>query len=381
MRFVFLSTPTFEAWDWTNPLEVGIGGSETSHVEMAQRLRLRGHDVHSYGPTPFEEARLDPSGVTWERCDRGDFTRPGVWVIYRDPEMIDGVRDGNPCWLVCQDTEYMTLTEQRGRRVDRIIALCQDHADHLKRRYPFAAHKVCISSNGIRSELIKGALLDQAAGMIPARNPRRLMFASSPDRGLWTLLKIIERVQEVLADVELHVFYGFNNIEKVIAENPRVAVMRDSILNRLNAPGIVHHGRVGQREIAAEWVQSGIWCHPSQFTETSCITCMDAQASGAIPLTTPVWAVGENVQHGVMVEGLPESDPLTRARYVLELMKLIEDPERQERIRGRMMPWAQHHFDWERFADQWEGWAAEDLKAHARLGAWRERNEGVKVTA
>ena len=30
------------------------------------------------------------------------------------------------------------------------------------------------------------------------------------------------------------------------------------------------------------------------------------------------------------------------------------DPARQDAIRKEMMPWAQSHFDWERFVTQWE---------------------------
>jgi len=88
---------------------------------------------------------------------------------------------------------------------------------------------------------------------------------------------------------------------------------------------------------------------------------MDAQALGAIPITTPKWAIGENVQHGVFVEGDPYADNLTRARYVLEVVRMAADPERQQRIRENMMPWAQGFFGWESFIEQWEFWAAEDL--------------------
>lgn len=366
LDFVFLSCPTFEEWDWTNPMSVGIGGSETSHVEVSARLSRRGHQVYSYAPTPYEEVRRDPAGVTWERCDKGDFSRPGVWVIYRDPEMIDGVKPGNPCWLICQDVDYPTMTEARGRRVDRIVALCDDHAEHLRSKWPFAADKVCVSSNGIRSAVIEEVDNLQCIGGLPPRNPRRLMYASSPDRGLWNLLHIFERVRELVSDVELHVYYGFNNIEKIIDRMPYAAALRSSLLERLQGPGITWHGRIGQAEMYREWFQAGLWCHPSEFTETSCITCMDAQACGAIPVTSPIWAVGQNVQHGVMIDGLPERDPITRARYVLEVLKLIQDPERQELIRWPMMKWARETFDWERFVDQWESWASEDLARYGR---------------
>ena len=371
MNFCFYSERTFESWDWNTPLEVGIGGSETSHVEMAQRLARRGHDVMSVAPVPLESSQVtDLAGVRWSSVDldRGTGPADAVNVIYRAPHLVEQIPEGVPAWLICQDADYRTMTEAYADRFTRIIALCEDHAAHLRSRYPYLASKVCVSSNGIRSELIRERIEAQRRGEVPARNPKRLMYASSPDRGLWTLLSVFERLRELVPDVELHVCYGFNNLEKVVeqaASKPsfarQVAARNMATLEALKAPGIVHHGRINQRDIIDEWLQSGVWCHPSQFTETSCITCMDAQACGAIPVTTPVWAIAENVRFGLMVEGFPETDPLTQARYVNQLLHLVQDPERQDEIRRDMMPWAAGYFNWENFVTQWEAWAAEDL--------------------
>lgn len=361
MKFIFLSSPTFEPWDWTNPDKQGIGGSETSHIEMSNRLADRGHEVISYAPTPFDGPTLNPHGVTWERCDRATSDHEGIWVVYRDPEVIDGIPEGQPIWHICQDVDYPTLTEARARRLTRLVGLCETHVRYLKARYPFIADRVFQSSNGIKSELIAEALKNP-----PERNPRRLIYASSPDRGLLHLATVFQRARELMPDLELHVYYGFNNIEKVIERHPGIRKQTNEIRKALDQPGIVDNGRMGQPELIREWLKAGIWCHPSSFTETSCITCMDAQALGAIPITTPVWAIGDNVAHGVFIEGDPYKDNLTRARYSLELVKMASDPNRQEAIRERMMPWAQKRYGWETFVDQWEGWAREDWTSPGR---------------
>lgn len=365
MNFCFFSARTFESWNWRTPLEIGIGGSETSHVEMAQRLARRGHDVLSFAPCG-EETEIGEKVPLW--FDSATFSSrviapDSICVIYRDPAAVAEVPEGAVAWLICQDVDYQ-MTPEQSSRFSRIVALCSDHAEYLKRAHPEAAEKVCISSNGIRSDLIRATMQNP-----PARNPRRLMYASSPDRGLWSLLDIFARVREVIPDAELHVFYGFNNLEKcpervgplsMHAELIRFNTAR--LLEALKAPGVIHHGRINQRDLITEWMKSGIWAHPSEFSETSCITCMDAQACGAIPVTTPIWAIWQNVQYGVMVEGMPQTDRLTQARYVLELIRLIQDTERQEKLRAQMIPWALRTFNWDVFVDQWEIWATEDLR-------------------
>ena len=385
MNFIFASTSTFEPWDWTNPETQGIGGSETSHIEMARRLSEHGHVVYSYSPTPGTKPVVGPGGVLWDHIDNVDLNKKGVWVVYRDPDFAARIpRDGNVIWLICQDVDYNAIGGKLGlnhitsQHLDRIVTLCPDHGRYMKIRHKEAVDKVCVSSNGIKVEVIDDVLNDP-----PKRNPRRLIYASSPDRGLLSLLAIFQRAREIVTDLELHVYYGFDNIQKIIDKygegNPTAQNARRVQKALRETEGVEWHGRIGQTALAREWAMSGIWCHPSIFTETSCITCMDAQALGAIPITTPLWAVKDNVQHGVFIDGDAQRDPLTRARYVLELIRLAQDEERQEKIRAEMMPWAKAHFSWERFVDQWEGWAKQDTKS--KSDPWVVSNAQEEVMA
>ena len=375
MNFRFVSEPTFEPWDHTNPNTVGIGGSETSHIEMSRRLCRRDHSVWSYAPIPGG-AEVDDAGVFWipsERYLDSTFGRGDVWIIYRAPHMVDQLPKDAIAWLICQDVDYpRQLTEERAKRFSRIIALCETHAAYLKARYPFVADRIFVSSNGIRSEFI--AELSPGTLISPeTRNSRRLMYASSPDRGMEFLLDIFPRAKEIVPDLELHIYYGFDNIDKL--KNEAVRKNAERLKEMTHQPGVTVHGRTPQPKLTSEWFKAGIWCHPSNFTETSCITCMDAQACGAIPITQPVWAVGENVQHGIFIEGDVRSD-LIRSRYVTEVVSLALDPERQQDIRSDMMPYARERFGWERFVDQWEAWARMDIADPMPQGAATRLSEG-----
>jgi glycosyltransferase involved in cell wall biosynthesis len=374
-QFTFVSPATFEHWDWLNPDEPGIGGSETSHVYMAQGLARRGCDVASFAPCSYLGPMHDPAGVPWRWWDlafnrqdalyAGD--RGGVWVIYRDPAVLDLVPPGVPAWVICQDVDYDSWTPERIARATRIVALCHEQRRFLLHRHSEMSGKIAVSSNGVREDIIADAL---AEGL--PRDPKRLIYPSSPDRGLLNLVPIFERAREMDPQLELHVYYGFDNIEKVVAaeraklgrDDGPVATSTRKIREAINKPGIVLHGRTGQRALAREWAQSGIWCHPSNFQETSCITCMDAQALGAIPITNPIWAAGENVRHGVFIEG-NAVDYVTAGLYAIELVKLANDPARQEKIRSVMMQDALNEFRWENFVGQWEDWADQDLAAIA----------------
>jgi glycosyltransferase involved in cell wall biosynthesis len=367
VKFIFLSNPTFEYWSWRSPDDPGIGGSETSHVEMCRRIAERGHEVLSFAPVPEESH--DPAGVPWRWIEDCDYSQHAdVWIIYRAPELVDNLPLGTNAWLICQDIDYRgSLTLERQRKFSRIVALCEAQSQHLKALHPESASKIVVSSNGIKSELIAELIqyrIDHSPDSGFERNPHRLMYASSPDRGLLNLLDVFPRAKENVPDLELHVFYGFDNINKVIESGKdsgnHAGRVKDAVIKAMDQPGVFHHGRMGQRELLKEWLKSGIWCHVSAFPETSCITCMDAQACGAIPITNPIWAVRDNVQHGVFISG-DVTQSLVKAYYTLELIKLAKDPERQEEIRREMMPWALEAFNWELWVDQWLGWARADV--------------------
>lgn len=366
MKFIFYSPIAFEPWDWRNSIEQGIGGSETSHVEMAWRLAKRGHEVKTFAPIP-DDCPGEWRGTTWHRIEEADFAEEAIWVLYRCPEVIDRfIWPWRPSrlWLVLQDWNYPDLwNARRLERLERLVPLSHAHKSWLLRqegaRFPEMAAKMWVTSNGLKPDLIEEVEAEEPR---PVRNPARVMYASSPDRGLLPLLKSFRKAVEVVPELELHAFYGFNNLDKLIARqgpSSGFAKQKSAILRLADHPRVTVHGRVSQNQLYREWLQTGIWVYQTTFAETSCITAMEAQALGAVPIVNPIWALGENVHHGLFIRGDAVQDPLVATRFAHHLALLARNPERQVQIRAAMMPDARARFSWERFVSQWED-AAED---------------------
>lgn len=357
MQFTFYSNFTFEEWDYTNPHSVGIGGSETSHIEMATRLAARGHDVVSYAPVPFPDSHVYKD-VRWESFRNADFSREGIWVFYRCPEELDKIEPSakQRLWLICQDNHYEGWTEERAEKLEKVIILSLTHVPYLLKHWPFLGKKLFLSSNGIDVSLHKE--LEKAN--IP-RNPKRLIYTSSPDRGLFALLPIFERAREWEPDLELHIFYGFDNMDKVIAQDCPAGRdakdIKERILSKVKTmKNVFWYGRRNQTDITKEFLKSGIWCYPTDFHETSCITCMEAQSLGAIPVTVPLGALGSNVLHGISIEGNCLEDS-TQAEFAHAVVDVVRNREYWDSVRSTMMWDARLKFNWERYVDQWEAWA------------------------
>ena len=355
MKLIFYHSNHFENWDYRN-LEIGIGGSETHQVEMGWRLAERGYDMISYAPIK-EDTQPIYKGVEWRHVDDVDYSEDGIWVIYRKPEIVDNL-DNQEAWLLCQDVDYPTLTKERAERFRFIIVLTPAHADLLVTRKPFLRDKILISSNGVRLDVIREIEKESFE-----RDYKRIMFASSPDRGLLETLQTFHKARRYAPDLSIHTFYGFNNMNKVIDnDNPtykHTRAYRDNVLKEAEKPGVFYHGRVPQSELYRQWLQTGIWLYQTNFFESSCITCMEAQSLGAIPITRPYGALRDNVQHGIFIQG-DAFNQLNRARYMAELINVANSPEYQESIREQMMYDARLRFNWERIVDQWDsilhGW-------------------------
>lgn len=360
MRFFFYSPVAFEKWDYRNSVEKGIGGSETSHVEMAWRLARRGHEVVTYAPIP-DDCKTDWRGTKWYPIEKATFKEPGVWVLYRCPETVDKFlprREDQQIWLMMQDWDYPNWTKKRITNTDRIITLCKSHGRYILDKHPVIDDRLWLSSNGIKLDLIEQI---EKEGI--KRNPKRLMYASSPDRGLKQALISFKKAREFVPDIQFHAFYGFDNLNKLIKGKPHspLAKAKAEIMTLLKQPGVHFHGRVNQEQLMREWFKSGLYIYETDFFETSHISGMEAQACGAVPIFSPIFAQKENIKHGIGIEGQSE-DPLTQARFGEWIVKMTQNPNLQELIRPEMIQWARKRFTWEIFVDQWELEAAHKRK-------------------
>lgn len=354
-KFIFYSPRNFERWDWRN-LETGIGGSETCHIEMSWRLAQRGHEVISYTNIP-DDCPREWRNTKWFHIDECDFKDDGIWVLFRCPDIADkfNTLENKELWLMMQDEDYPGgWNNERIAKLTRIIPLCQTHARNvLRNNSSIPKEKIWITTNGVRIDLIR----EIEKNGLSERNPKRLIYASSPDRGLKALLKIFKRAKEFVNDIELHIYYGFDNIDKLIAFYPHLRHFqnsKDEILKAVEQEGVIFHGRVSQRELYEAYLQSGLWVYPTMFSETSCISCMEAQCLGAVPITNPYWALSENVHHGIFIQGDCYNDPLVQARYVGAIVRLAKDTNLQESIRKDMLQESRFHFNWEHVVDDWE---------------------------
>lgn len=374
-KIAFISASGLEEWDHSNPWTKGIGGSETAHIEVADILYRRGYGIASY--TPMTGTSTSLAGVPYQSAASFDPADFKIVVNYRALEIFDKPKpEGAKWWFVAQDCEYgAEMAEERLAKVDRYICLCKTHADFTMSRWPSLRGKTYISSNGVRAAFIEaferdGAAANPVTGAAVKKEPRvrnRMIYASSPDRGLKLLLENWFRIREKVPDAELRVAYGFDNCEKIVrlmGGNDWRAGFQKEMEELLTQPGVTFTGRLNQLELYKEWFSAGVWFHPSDWPETSCITVMDAMSTGCWPVSNNFWAVGahlDRIKAGDLFYGVPQKSALVKSYMLEKACKRLTDGV-LEINRQTMAEKARRVFNWERVADQWQIWLEEDLK-------------------
>jgi glycosyltransferase involved in cell wall biosynthesis len=225
--------------------------------------------------------------------------------------------------------------------LDGIIVLSEYHKSflsHLKNQ-----DKIIVSRNGLN--------IKDFQNITEERNPHRMIYASSYDRGLQHLLEMWGDIRKEVPDAELHIFYGWNTYLEMMKQGRRPKEYYDEMCRMMKQDGVFEHGRIGQKKLVKEYFKSGVWAYPSHFEEISCIGAMRGQACGAIPVCTDYAALKETVQYGKKVDMDVKGDDWSA--YKKALIKALKTPEWQEKVRTEMMPWAMNNLGWDLVAKRW----------------------------
>jgi glycosyltransferase involved in cell wall biosynthesis len=137
--------------------------------------------------------------------------------------------------------------------------------------------------------------------------------------------------------------------------------LREQLTALFTQPGVSYRGRLPQPALYRELRTASVWPYFCDFPETSCVQSMEMMASGVIPVTTDLWALGQNVPADYRFPGTPQTSTLTRSLMLDEVVKWLKADQEELRPRRQALhQWAVENFDWRRVAEQWKRWIEED---------------------
>jgi glycosyltransferase involved in cell wall biosynthesis len=351
MRIVIWTGSAWETWG-PESLKTGIGGSELAAIHVAAGLAKLGHEVEVIGQvipgvwrgvrfTYFMDYMMVGKSID---CD--------VFISSRHLSALRLLPTTRLSVLWMHDIHVGADLNCHMKEYDIILNLSEWARSTAMRFYPAVPpERFVVTRNGIDTSLF--------TELPVPKEGCKVVYSSSPDRGLDKLLDYWPAIREMRPDAELHVYYGFDTWERMAeVHKDKIAKLQIGIfrtrLASMEEQGVVAHGRVGQAELAKAWMGASLWLYPTSFSETSCITAMEAQAAMAWPITSKLAALQETVRQGVLI-----NPPNTRDGYREEFLgqvRLFLDGVNVDRLKSQFLArnWAMEELDWDGVAKQWE---------------------------
>lgn len=347
----FFTNPCPDPWGPVSSKIRGVGGAETCVMELASRFAADGWRTVVFG-TPAPEDRGIAGGYEVWGADEWRHNEPfTVFVGSRAPNAFEAEINAKLKLLWLHDVNMSDMLVPAKVKPDAYIALTQWHAQHVSKLYGIDRDRFLILPNGVTTSRFPE--LKEREG------PPKLVYASSPDRGVDVLLTMWPMIRSRWSDAELHVYYGWDMIDSIIAlsggTHP-IAFFKASVIAQIEAlggeeGGIFWHGRTGQENLAVALQDMDVWAYPTYFMETFCITALEMQLAGAVPVTSNLAALRETVKDTrLLVDGWPNN--VTYQRAWLNLLARVLDDDLASEVRPGLRELALP-YDWDNAYAMW----------------------------
>lgn len=315
----------------------GLTGSEYGIIRTAEECARLGHEVTLYtnsSDTRWGQLKIAP-------LDQAKNFTGDAAIVWNEPDLLREIPARvRVCEQMVNSFEYCKVGFYDF--VDLWISPSKQHRDMILSK----KHDVAWTSGGDPAELYtpepdKWCAVDLGCDPDRLGNepkvPGRVVYCSSPDRGLHWLLQVWPAVKRAVPDATLEIFYrlkpwidGFNStayfppIEPLRAR----ALFVQEALRRMTNHGITLRDSVSRNEIHKQLSRAQILAYPcdtTRWSEGFSCTILEACAARACPVISDCDALGE-LYAGVL--------PMVRRGQWDEFRDLVIEHLRDEKKRA-----------------------------------------------
>lgn len=292
----------------------GIGGSETALVEVAAWMkRLNPHrrvivfNERDKGHVSESGVEYVPNSLMHEYFQK---FRPEAHFAWRHNVKLTEA----PTYLWCHD--LFTPGGEHHNNYQKHICLTEFHKEFVQTQQRIPSEKIHISRNGVNAERFESIVF---------KDPNKIVFPSSPDRGLEHAIPIVERARELSGrDLELHVYYGIEHLHKY---GPAMQALSERLKAQFEKyPWIKYHGNVDQKKLALEMQGACVWLYPATFIESFCITAIESLYAKCFPLVREIGALKNTLRpfHDRGMAKLLYRQPFTKEDHEVWARELVD---------------------------------------------------------
>jgi glycosyltransferase involved in cell wall biosynthesis len=204
------------------------------------------------------------------------------------------------------------------------------------------------------SVVIKNAINPIEIETKPFDGKIRLIYHTTPHRGLEILIPVFEELANVRKDIHLDVYSSFS----IYGWEQRDEPYKNLFERCKKHPQITYHGAVPNEEVREALKKSHIYAYPSIWPETSCLSVIEAMSAMNIVVCPNFAALPETCANFAMMYPWNENKNLHAVQFAHTLSQAIDVVKSQNGQPSPLLEFQKQYFDyfygWEKRKGEWE---------------------------
>ncbi|MBL4898346.1 MAG: glycosyltransferase [Colwellia sp.] len=291
--------------------EYGLGGSESSCIQLAENLTELGYNVVVFSMcggassgSPGGTAATFVNGVLYQPLESYEEFITSYYVdtliVLRYAEYLRYTDNITHTVLWLEDTVFIGKELVMNNKLSAVVTLTDWHREFFIEKYPQLEARTVVIGNALNAKNFvvqpdnkqTVTFMNAKSGTSDNVCPVKFIYSSCPTRGLDTVVELWPEICKVFPNIELHLYCDFDN--SYVAAQTETDIPK--LMNAINFfPNIKNHGRIPQVELRQIMLDSDIWFYPTDFNETYCVTALEMQASGVLCIHSNVAALQNTV--------------------------------------------------------------------------------------
>jgi len=373
MRLVFIDAT---GWDFNvdTPWRQALGGTQSAAAYLAIALAAAGHEVF------FITATTAPGVIRGVRClSTRSFSpatlpglKPDVTILIVDAGAGPKLREllGRDAKLVlwvghaADQPGVAPLKDPAVQDAFNAIALVSDwQRDQFIQAFGIAPQRAALLRYAVAPPFLGRFKPGESIISVKTRPPV-LAYTSTPFRGLDLLLRAFPEIRQRVPTVRLRVFSGMS----IYLATAQQDESQYGHLYRLcrQTEGVEYVGALSQPDLAGELSRAAVLAYSNTFAETSCISVLEAMASGCCVITSALGALPETTAGFAKLIPLDAGPSDARIdeyqrQFVdatVQTLAELDRPQTDEHL-ARQVQFIADNYDWNKRAQETIHWLQE----------------------
>lgn len=312
-------------------IERPLGGTETGIIRIGEELAKLGHEVTiftSEKTPPESNPKYIPFSQASNISEQDVFISIREWfpLMNKIPSKLKYYWTGD----AANQIHNVGIGDKRVvNSIDLILTVSKWQTNQLSKSSGFPIEKTFVLGNGVHLPYFTQNI---------EKDPYKLIYSATPFRGLIYLPVIFENILKHEPKATLDIYSGIEVYDNPSSQkqNELVKMQFKSVFEKLQSnPSVNVYGNVKQKDLAKAFQKASIHCYPNNFEETSCITAMEAQAGGAVNVTSTLGALPETIDNsGVFINNKVGSDEFLQ-NFIKACLFLLKNPEKRSELQQR----------------------------------------------